>query len=519
MLKNSLLAPAKLSAAALEKNLWEAADKLRKNIDAAEYKHVVLGLFFLRHIYVSFQKLYDRITLGLPPYKGVNPEDPAPYQAENIFFVPPKARWSVIQATSNHHRIGEVVEEAMERIERDNPALDGVLSNKVYARQNLDPATLGGLINLVSDIAMGDAAARSTDILGHVFEYFLGQFAKGEGKKGGQFYTPSTLVELLVEMLQPFEGKIFDPCCGSGGMFVQSESFVTRHRRQSSDITVYGQESNQTTWRLAKMNLAIRGIDSSKVIWNSEGSFLRDAHRGLAADYILANPPFNDSDWSGEQLRRDPRWVFGPPPPSNANYAWLEHIISHLAPEGQAAIVLAKGALTSRNYLEVAIRRRMVGAANLVDCVVSLPPKLFLNTQIPAALWILRRGRDQGRYRDRRNEILFIDAVDLGLLVSRRSRVFERADIERISGAYHDWRDPDGRYHDEIAFCRSVPVDMVRQLDFTLNPGLYVGFHDKFEDGDFNSTLQGLKVELKEQLDEEARLNVAILSSLDKIEF
>ena len=372
----------------LENQLWKAADKLRKNIDAAEYKHVVMGLIFLRYISDAFNKLYEKLEAGEGEYEGADPEDKDEYKAENVFYVPQEARWKFILDKAKHTDIGKKVDEAMDAIEKENPSLKGVLP-KVYGRQNLDNSTLGGLIDLIGNIALGETEERSADILGHVFEYFLGEFALAEGKKGGQFYTPRSVVELLVEMLEPYKGRVFDPCCGSGGMFVQSEEFVKQHQGNIDNISIYGQESNQTTWRLAKMNLAIRGIDSSQVKWNNEGSFLNDAHKDLKADYILANPPFNDSDWNGELLRKDGRWKYGVPPTGNANFAWLQHFIYHLAPTGQAGIVLAKGALTSNMSGEGEIRKNLI-EDNLIDCIVNLPPKLFLNTQIPAAFMVFK---------------------------------------------------------------------------------------------------------------------------------
>jgi len=330
-----------------EQQLWKAADKLRKNIDAAEYKHVVLGLIFLRYISDAFENLYEKLKKGEGEYKNADPEDIDEYRAENVFFVPEKARWKYLKDNAKKPEIGKILDEAMEAIEKENPSLKGVLP-KVYARRNIDSISLGGLIDLFSNIAFDQAKERSADILGHVFEYFLGQFALAEGKKGGQFYTPRSVVELLVEMLEPYRGMVFDPCCGSGGMFVQSEKFVLAHQGRINDISIYGQESNQTTWRLCKMNLAIRGIDSTQVKWNPEGSFLNDAHKDLKADYVIANPPFNDSDWSGALLRKDVRWKYGVPPEGNANYAWIQHFIYHLSPQGKAGFVLAKGALTTK---------------------------------------------------------------------------------------------------------------------------------------------------------------------------
>ena len=330
----------------LEKQLWKAADKLRKNIDAAEYKHIVLGLIFLKYISDAFEELHEKLKSGEGEYAGADPEDRDEYKAENVFFVPPSARWTYLQSRAKLPEIGKDVDAAMDAIERDNPSLKGVL-HKGYAKQNLDPTSLGGLIDLISNISMIKGNGKG-DFLGRVFEYFLGEFALAEGKKGGQFYTPRSVVKLLVEMLEPYKGRVLDPCCGSGGMFVQSEKFVEQHQGKVNDISIYGQESNQTTWRLCKMNLAIRGIDSSQVKWNNEGSFLNDAHKDLKADFVIANPPFNDSDWSGDLLRNDARWQYGTPPSGNANYAWIQHFLFHLSPSGQAGFVLAKGALASK---------------------------------------------------------------------------------------------------------------------------------------------------------------------------
>ncbi|RLD46659.1 MAG: DNA methyltransferase, partial [Bacteroidetes bacterium] len=390
---------------------------------------------------------------------------------------------------------------------------------KVFARGNLDPASLGGLIDLIGNVALGDTKARSADVLGHVFEYFLGEFALAEGKKGGQFYTPRSVVQLLVEMLEPYSGRVFDPCCGSGGMFVQSEKFVKEHQGKLNDISIYGQESNQTTWRLAKMNLAIRGLDSSQVKWNNEGSFLNDSHKDLKADYVIANPPFNDSDWSGDLLRTDGRWKYGTPPPGNANYAWIQHFMYHLSPSGQTGFVLAKGALTSTTSGEGDIRKALV-EAGLVDCIVNMPAKLFLNTQIPASLWFLSRNRKNGKFRDRTKEILFIDARNMGHLINRRTREFTDEDIRKITETYHNWRASEGsapEYKDIPGFCKSASVERVRELDYVLTPGRYVGLAEEEDDFDFNERFTSLKAEFEEQLKEEAELNKRILSNLKKI--
>jgi type I restriction enzyme M protein len=499
----------------LEKQLWKAADKLRKNIDAAEYKHIVMGLIFLRYISDAFEELYSKLQKGEGDYAGADPEDRDEYKAENVFFVPPEARWSYIQSEARQPEIGKYVDNAMDAIEKENPSLKGVLP-KVYARGNLDPTSLGGLIDLVGNIALAGAKARSADVLGHVFEYFLGEFALAEGKKGGQFYTPKSVVQLLVEMLEPYNGRVFDPCCGSGGMFVQSEKFVAKHQGRLDDISIYGQESNQTTWRLCKMNLAIRGIDSSQLRWNNEGSFLNDTHKDLKADYVIANPPFNDSDWSGELLRKDGRWKYGVPPAGNANYAWIQHFVYHLAPSGIAGFVLAKGSLTSKSSGEGEIRKSLI-EDRLVDCIVNLPPKLFLNTQIPASLWFLSRNKANGKYRNRTDEILFIDARNMGHLINRRTLEFTDEDIQTIADTYHNWRNPDGDYEDVKGFCNSASIERVRELDCVLTPGRYVGLAVEEDDFDFNERFTRLKAEFEEQLKEEAGLNSQILENLSKI--
>ena len=647
----------------LEKQLWKAADKLRKNIDAAEYKHIVLGLIFLKYISDSFEQQFAKLKED----KFSDPEDKDEYAAENVFFVPQDARWSYLQSNARQPTIGKMVDAAMDAIEKENTSLKGVLP-KVFARDNLDPASLGQLVDLVGNIALGDAKSRSADVLGHVFEYFLGEFALAEGKQGGQFYTPRSVVELLVEMLEPYNGRVLDPCCGSGGMFVQSEKFVADHQGRVNDISIYGQESNQTTWRLAKMNLAIRGIEASQVKWNNEGSFLNDAHKDVKADYIIANPPFNVSDWSGELLRTDGRWQYGVPPAGNANFAWLQHFIYHLSPQGQAGVVLAKGALTSKTSGEGEIRKALIEQGNVIDCIVNLPAKLFLNTQIPAALWFMRRGRNnkpspsgrgQGEgssegethFANRSNEILFIDARNLGHLINRRTKELSHEDIKQITDTYHNWRNPtepspsgrgqgegnklpekllenarelrknqtdaetllwsllrgrqlndckfrrqhpvepyildfychenklaielDGgqhnteltihkdskrtdylqsqgitvlrfwnndvlqntesvlqqiystltpalsqkerEYKDIPGFCASVSLERVKELDYVLTPGRYVGLPDDEDDFNFAERFNGLKAEFEAQLIEEEKLNKAIAENLVRV--
>jgi len=491
----------------IEKQLWKAADKLRKNIDAAEYKHIVLGLIFLKYISDSFEELYQK----LEKIENSDLEDKDEYSGENVFFVPPTARWSFLQNRAKSPEIGKDIDSAMDAIEKDNNLLKGVLP-KVFAKENLDPTSLGELVDLIANIALGDAKSRSADVLGHVFEYFLGEFALAEGKKGGQFYTPRSVVELLVEMLQPYEGRVFDPCCGSGGMFVQSEKFVKDHQGNIDNISIYGQESNQTTWRLAKMNLAIRGIDSSQVKWNNEGSFLNDAHKDLKADFIIANPPFNVSDWSGDLLRNDARWQFGTPPTSNANFAWVQHFMYHLAPNGKAGFVLSKGSLTTKSSGEDTIRKNLI-EEGYIDCVVNLPAKLFLNTQIPACLWFMKKTINQTE----KQNILFIDARNLGHLINRRTKELSKEDIEQITETYHNWTQNNGKYEDKAGFCKSESIERVKELDYVLTPGRYVGLPDEEDDFDFKERFTNLKTEFENQLNQEKELNQKITQNLLKI--
>jgi len=511
----------------IEQVLWAAADKLRKNMDAAEYKHVVLGLIFLKYISDSFYELYYKLKEGKGEYEGADPDDPYEYRAENVFYVPPQARWDYLQSRAKLPTIGKDIDEAMEAVEKDNPSLKGVLP-KEYAKEKLDKQSLGGLIDLVGTIALGDSVSKSNDILGQVYEYFLGQFALAEGKKGGQFYTPRSVVRLLVEMLEPYEGRVFDPCCGSGGMFVQSEKFVEAHRDHYNGrtreidklfervVSIYGQESNQTTWRLCKMNLAIRGIDSTNVLWNNEGSFLNDAHPDLKADFVIANPPFNDSDWSGELLRTDGRWKYGVPPVSNANYAWIQHFLYHLSPKGTAGFVMAKGSLSSKTNGEGEIRKNII-EAGLVDCIVNLPTKLFLNTQIPACLWFLSREKETDPNHPRRNKILFIDARNMGTLINRRTRELTDEDIRKIADTYHNWKKDDGSYKDIPGFCKCATLDEVRELDYVLTPGRYVGLPEEEDDFDFEERVKKLTAELKEQMEESVKLDERIKENLKKV--
>lgn len=504
----------------IEQVLWASADKLRKNMDAAEYKHIVLGLIFLKYISDSFYELYHRLSAG------GNAGDPRVYRARNVFYVPPQARWNYLQDRSKLPTIGRDVDEAMSAIEADNPDLKGILPRK-YDREDLDAQSLGGLIGLVGTIALGDSASRSGDVLGRVYEYFLGQFALAEGKKGGQFYTPRCIVQLLVEMLEPYRGIVFDPCCGSGGMFVQSEKFVEAHagpagteeRPLEHTVTVYGQESNLTTWRLCKMNLAMRGIDSSHVKWNNEGSFLRDAHPELQADYVIANPPFNDSDWSGELLRTDKRWQYGPetpPPESNANFAWIQHFVFHMKPTGEAGFVLAKSSLSSRTNGEDKIRAALA-EAGLVDCIVNLPAKLFLNTQSPACLWFLSRAKAGDPLHPSREKILFIDARNMGTLVTRKNRTLTDGDIRAIADVYHAWKTDSG-YEDVPGFCRSTPLSEVAARNYILTPARYIGLPEDGDSFDFAQQVRQLTAELEAQMAEGAALDGRIRAALARIE-
>jgi type I restriction enzyme M protein len=497
-----------------EAKLWQTADALRNNMDAAEYKHVVLGLIFLKYISDAFEAKHAELVAELEADRtqGADPEDPDEYRAASIFWVPKEARWSHLRASAPQPTVGTLVDDAMTAIERDNPSLKGVLP-KDYARPGLDKARLGQLINLVSDIALGAPADRAKDTLGRVYEYFLAQFASAEGKKGGQFYTPSHVVRILVEMLAPYKGRVYDPCCGSGGMFVSSEKFIEAHAGRIGDISIYGQESNYTTWRLAKMNLAIRGIDAQIAHGDT---FHADRHPDLKADFVLANPPFNDSDWRGELLKDDRRWVYGMPPAGNANFAWVQHFISHLAPTGIAGFVLANGSMSANQSGEGEIRRSII-EADLVDCMVALPGQLFYSTQIPVCLWFLARDRRNGRFRDRRGETLFIDARKMGTLVDRTHRELTDDDVATIAGTYHAWRGDEGagEYADVAGFCRAAPLDEIRKHGHVLTPGRYVGAAAAEEDDEpFDEKMRRLTATLREQQTEAARLDDAILRNL-----
>ncbi len=503
-----------------EQTLWLAADKLRNNMDAAEYKHIVLGLIFLKYVSDAFEEKHA----ALKQDKGADPEDPDEYKAENIFWVPKEARWSHLRANAKQPTIGKIIDDAMDAIERDNRSLKGVLP-KDYNRPGLDKTRLGELIDLIGTISMGDAENRSKDILGRVYEYFLAQFASAEGKKGGQFYTPRCVVRVLVEMLAPYNGRVYDPCCGSGGMFVQSVKFIESHRTGNGNggnakaaLSIYGQESNHTTWRLAKMNLAIRGIDANLGAENVS-SFTRDLHKDLKADFVMANPPFNDSDWGGERLREDVRWKYGVPPAGNANFAWVQHFIHHLAPNGFAGFVLANGSMSSNTSGEGEIRRKII-EADLVDCMVAMPGQLFYSTPIPVCLWFIARNKRDSRFRDRRSETLLIDARKMGVLIDRVHRELTDEEIARIAGTYHAWRGDKGavKYADLPGFCKSANLDEIVARNFALTPGRYVGAED-IEDADepFEERFAALKAKLEEQFATSEALNRTIRASLQRM--
>lgn len=507
------------AAPRFEAQLWATADKLRGNMEPSDYKHVALGLIFLKYISDAFEaKRAELMKEAL-----ADAEDPEEYLAENVFWVPKEARWSHLQARAKQPTIGKDIDDAMLAIENSNASLKGVLP-KDYARPALNKVMLGELIDLVSGIGMAEKADRSRDILGRVYEYFLGGFAGAEGKRGGEFYTPRSVVRLLVEMLEPYSsatkgGRVYDPCCGSGGMFVQSEKFVEEHGGRIGDIAIYGQESNYTTWRLAKMNLAVRGIDAD-IRWNNEGSFHKDELPDLKADFILANPPFNISDWGGERLREDARWTFGVPPAGNANYGWLQHIHHHLAPNGTAGVVLANGSMSSAQSGEGDIRRALV-EADVVDCMIALPGQLFYSTQIPACLWFLARNKNPGHgWRDRRGEVLFIDARKLGHMVDRTRKEFTDEDIARIVGTYHAWRgEPDAdAYEDVPGFCKAAILEEIRGHGHVLTPGRYVGAAAvEADDVPFDERFAELRETLAEQFAEAEELSARIQTKLEEV--
>ncbi|MGZ2743097.1 class I SAM-dependent DNA methyltransferase [Burkholderia stagnalis] len=517
----------------LKKTLWAAADKLRASMDAAEYKHIVLGLIFLKYISDAFDERRAQLTIGfadeqddlyLPDAadRAEALEERDYYTMANVFWVPAVARWEMLRAQAKQADIGVRIDAALEAIEADNPSLKGIL-DKRFGRTQLEPGKLGELVDLISKIGFGEGH-RAKDLLGEVYEYFLGQFATAEGKKGGQFYTPASVVRVLVEVLAPHQGRVYDPCCGSGGMFVQSEKFIESHGGRADDISIYGQEANPTTWRLVAMNLAIRGF-AADLGKEPADTFHRDQHPDLRADYVLANPPFNISDWGGERLADDRRWAHGTPPAGNANYAWLQHILHHLSPRGQAGVVLANGSMSSSQNSEGDIRRAMV-EADIVDVMIGLPTQLFLNTQISACLWFLAKdksgtpiaGTKPGR--DRRGEVLFIDARKVGRMESRVVRMFDDEDIAKIAATVHRWRadgeiGADKPYADVPGFCRSVKLAEIAEHGYVLTPGRYVGAEETEDDGEaFGEKMDRLTAQLAEQMAKGAKLDEVIREKL-----
>ncbi|MGM7637145.1 type I restriction-modification system subunit M [Bacillus sp. Hm123] len=493
-----------------EETLWKAADKLRGSMDSGEYKHVVLGLIFLKYISDKFETKYNELVEEGAGFE----EDIDEYTVENIFWVPTESRWGFIKDHAKDVKIGQIIDDAMILIEKENPVLKGVL-DKRYARPEIDKRRLGELIDLISTIKLHGNGEK--DLLGRVYEYFLGKFASAEGKGGGEFYTPTSVVKTLVELIEPYKGRIYDPACGSGGMFIQSEKFVAEHQGRVDDLSIYGQELNSTTWKLCRMNLAIRGLDGNLGAHHAD-TFHDDLHRTLKADYILANPPFNISDWGGSSLTDDVRWKYGTPPEGNANYAWLQHMVYHMGPNGVAGIVLANGSLSSNTSNEGEIRKNLINA-DLVDCIVSLPGSLFYSTSIPVCLWILNRNKKQhGTFRNRENEILFIDGRNLGTMVDRRHRELSDEDINQIAAAYHNWRTEDGKYEDVQGFCKAAKIEEVREHDYVLTPGRYVGIEEVEDDGvPFEEKMEKLTSELGELFAESRRLEDEIKKNLGGI--
>lgn len=490
-----------------EETLWKAADKLRGSMDAADYKHVVLGLIFLKYISDKFETKYDELVKEGMGFE----EDRDEYLAENIFWVPKEARWTYIMDSAKNEKIGQFIDDALILIEKENPSLKGVL-DKRYARPEVDKRRLGELIDLISTIKLHNNGEQ--DLLGRVYEYFLGQFASIEGKGGGEFYTPSSVVKTLVDMIEPYSGRVYDPCCGSGGMFVQSEKFVKDHQGRIDNLSIYGQELNSTTWKLCKMNLAIRGLEGNLGPSHAD-SFHNDVHKTLKSDFVMANPPFNISDWGGEQLVDDVRWKFGIPPKGNANYAWIQHILYHLAPNGTAGIVLANGSLSSNTSNEGEIRKNLL-ESDMVDAIVALPDRLFYSVSIPVSLWILNKNKKKNpKFRSRENEVLFVDARRLGHMIDRRHREFTDEDIEQITSTYHNWRNKEGQYEDVQGFNKSASLDEIREHKYVLTPGRYVGIEEVEDDGvPFEVKMEDMTAELAElfakshTLEEEIRHNL-----------
>ena len=520
----------------LEAQLWDSANALRSSMDAAEYKHVVLGLVFLRYVSDVFESTQKSLLARMndpedadyfstdPEYQQQTLEDRDEYIAAGVFWIPEGHRWSDLQAAATQPDIGLRIDAAMDAIEKENPTLRGVLP-KNYARRELSSDTLGGLIDTFSRQDLATEENKSLDVLGRVYEYFLGRFASSEGRRAGEFYTPRSIVTLMVEMLEPFNGRVYDPACGSGGMFVQADRFVQAHGGVRNDISVFGQEQNPTTWRLAKMNLALRGIDANLgPQWGD--SFTDDLHKDLRADFVLANPPFNISNWGGERLRDDPRWTHGVPPTGNANYAWIQHMLYHLSPTGTMTTVLANGSLSSQQSGEGEIRRRLV-EDDLVECIVALPGQLFYGVQIPVCLWFLtkdksaRRVRSEREQRDRHGEVLFIDARQLGHMTDRTHKDLSADDIAEIADTYHAWRGEveSGKYADEAGFCAAVTLDQIADHGHVLTPGRYVGAVESDDDGEpLDEKIDRLRREIREGFAQRKVLQVKVLDALDMLE-
>ncbi|MGL4393629.1 MAG: type I restriction-modification system subunit M [Brevinema sp.] len=490
----------------IEKKLWEMADKLRSNMDPGEYKHIILGLFFLKYISDKFEVYYNKAD-------DSERADIRLYcEAENVFYVPEDARWEFIRQNAKTPDIGLKIDEVLRKIETENNALKGVL-DKRYAKPDLNSYTLGEIVDLVSNTTL--YTEEDKDILGRVYEYFLGKFASQEGKGGGEFYTPACVVKTLVQMIEPFHGRVYDPCCGSGGMFVQSGHFIEEHSGRIDDISVYGQESNPTTWRLCQINLAIRGIEGN-IGKKHADTFYDNLHKLQKFEYIMANPPFNISDWGGDKLTNDVRWKFGVPPTGNANYAWLQHIYYHLSNDGVAGVVLANGSLSGGGQ-EGEIRKQML-EADAVDCIVAMPTQLFYTTGIPVCLWILRKDKTaRAKFKDRSGEVLFIDARKLGTMVNRRLKDLSNEDMELISETYHEWRNKDGVYEDKKGFCASVSLSGIAEHDYVLTPGRYTGTEDIEDTLDFAEEFSRLSEELKANFAQSEDLNTIIRTHLQEL--
>lgn len=487
----------------LEKTLWAAADKMRGNVVVTDYKYVALGLIFLKYISDAFEERFEQVKAE--GYGLENERDS--YIAENIFFVPEEARWSYISKHSKDFNIGEILDKAMDLVEKENPTLKGVLF-KVYNSPDMRNARIGEIVDLFTNIKIGDKKATERDVLGRIYEYFLGQFAEKDGQKGGEFYTPACLVQTMINIIEPYKGRVYDPCCGSGGMFVQSIKFIQKHQGNTRDISIYGQEANPTTWKLAKMNLAIRSIDGNLGKFAAD-TFHEDLHKDLKADFILANPPFNISDWGQEKLIDDPRWKFGIPPKGNANYGWIEHMVSKLSVTGKAAIIFANGSLSAGGQ-EAEIRKKLL-EADLVDCILAMPSNLFYTVTVPCAIWIINRNKKQN------NHTLFINATELGTMVTRKLRELTEDDINKIADTYHAYEN-DNSYEDIAGFCKKADLDEIKANDYILTPGRYVGVKEDEGDGiPFEEKMRTLTAELKENFEESHRLEEEIRKNLGAI--